>query len=87
MLPCFSKSLFGVECLGCGTQRALLLLFQGDFVGAFKMYPAIYTLILFFLFILLHFIDKTRNYSSYIKWFAIINGFIMITSYLIKINN
>lgn len=87
MIPCFSKSLFGVECLGCGTQRALVLLFQGDLIGAFKMYPAIYTLILFFLFIFLHFIDKARNYTSLIKWFAIINGFIMITSYLIKINN
>ena len=85
MLPCFSKSLFGVECLGCGTQRALLLLLEGDFIGAFKMYPAIYTLLLFFLFIFLHFIDRARNYTPYIKWFAIINGFIMITSYLIKL--
>lgn len=87
MIPCFSKTLFGVECLGCGTQRAFILILKGEFIAAFKMYPAIYTLIPFFLFISLHFIDKSRKYTSYIKWFAIINGIIMITSYLIKINN
>ncbi len=86
MIPCMSKTLFGIECLGCGTQRAFLLLLQGDFVGAFKMYPAIYTLVLFFSVIILHFIDKKRNYLSFIKWLAIANGVIMIVSYLIKIS-
>lgn len=85
MLPCMSKKLFGIECLGCGTQRSFVLLLKGEFVEAFKMYPAIYTLILFFIFIALHIVDKSRNYTYYIKWLAIINGIIMITSYIIKI--
>lgn len=87
MIPCFSKTLFGVECLGCGIQRSLLLLLKGDFVGAFKMYPAIYTLILFTFSIILNFTDKSRNYNKPIKWLALINGTIMIVSYLIKISN
>ncbi len=45
MLPCFSKRLFGMDCPGCGLQRSLVFLFSGDFLAAFKMYPAIYTLI------------------------------------------
>lgn len=45
MLPCFSKQLFGIDCPGCGLQRSVLLLFNGEFIAAFKMYPAIYTLI------------------------------------------
>ena len=44
MLPCLNKKLFGVDCLGCGIQRALSLLIHGEFIAAFKMYPAIYTL-------------------------------------------
>lgn len=84
MLPCFSKSLFGVECLGCGTQRALLLVFQGEFVAAFKMYPAIYTFILFFAFLSLHLIDKTRNYTKIVISLAILNALIMIISYSFK---
>lgn len=84
MIPCMNKTLFGVECFGCGTQRALLLLFQGDFIGAFKMFPAIYTTILFFLFVALHFIDKSRNYRSFLIIFAIVNAIIMVGSYFYK---
>lgn len=45
MLPCFTKKLFGFDCPGCGLQRALVSLFQGDFSAAWEMYPAIFTII------------------------------------------
>lgn len=45
MLPCLNKQLFGMDCPGCGLQRSVLLLFNGEFVAAFHMYPAIFTLI------------------------------------------
>lgn len=85
MLPCMNKKLFGVECLGCGTQRAITLLLKGEFLEAFYMYPAIYTLILLFGFLLLNFIDRGRNYHKIIISMAIINAAIMIISYFYKI--
>lgn len=84
MLPCMSKKLFGIECFGCGTQRAFVLLLQGEFVEAFKMYPAIYTLLLLFAFIFIHLIDKSRNYTKIITYLAIINVIIMVSSYFLK---
>ena len=39
MVPCINKKIFGVECLGCGMQRATALLFSGQFEAAFKIYP------------------------------------------------
>lgn len=48
MFPCMSKRYFGIDCLGCGFQRALVLLFQGKLEDAFYMYPAIYSMLLFF---------------------------------------
>ncbi|MBT8307949.1 MAG: DUF2752 domain-containing protein [Maribacter sp.] len=45
MLPCLNKKLFGIACPGCGAQRSISLLFQGEFVEAFQMYPATFTLI------------------------------------------
>lgn len=45
MLPCLNKKLFGLDCPGCGMQRSVDLLLHGEFVAAFKMYPAIFTLI------------------------------------------
>ena len=52
LLPCLNKQLFGLECPGCGLQRSVLLLFEGDFIGAFRMYPAIYPMMLLMIFLL-----------------------------------
>lgn len=87
MLPCMNKSLFGIDCLGCGTQRALLLVLKGEFVQAFYTFPAIYTTILFFVIIGLHFLDKARNYHKIIIFLAILNAIIMIISYFYKQTN
>lgn len=85
MLPCLSKKLFGIDCFGCGIQRAVLLLFQGEFEAAFYMYPAIYSMFLFFLFIGINFLDKTRNYHKIIVAFGIITAIMMVTSYFYKL--
>ena len=61
MLTCPSKKYLGVECLGCGAQRAVVLVFEGKFSEAFQMYPAVYTLLLFFFTLGLSFIDKKRK--------------------------
>ena len=52
MLPCLNKKLFGIDCLGCGLQRAIVLVFQGEFSAAFKMYPAVFTILLLAFFII-----------------------------------
>ncbi|QHN65270.1 DUF2752 domain-containing protein [Bergeyella cardium] len=84
MLPCLNKKLFGIECFGCGTQRAISLIFEGKFAEAFQMFPAIYTVLLFFGFIIINFIDKKRNYGNIIVGLAIINAIIMVVSYFIR---
>lgn len=87
MIPCLSKKLFGIDCLGCGTQRALVMLFHGDFVAAFHMFPAIYTTLLFCFFVFLNVVDKSRNYNRLLIVLAIVNVTIMIISYIYKITN
>jgi len=84
MLPCLNKSIFGIDCLGCGTQRAIVLIGQGEFVKAFYMFPAIYTLLLFFAAVILNFIDLSRNYHKIMIGLAITNAFIMVASYILK---
>ena len=80
-----NKQLFGVECPGCGTQRAIAFLLEGEFYEAFKMFPAIYTLAIFFVLLGLHLIDKKRNYSKLVIASAILNGAVIIIAYFIKI--
>lgn len=85
MIPCLNKKLFGLDCLGCGTQRAIVFILKGDFVAAFHQFPAIYTTLLFFAIVGLHFTDKSRNYHKLIVGLAILNGIIMIISYIYKL--
>jgi len=87
MLGCINKKIFGVECLGCGAQRAIALLFRGEFAAAFKMYPAIYTLLLLAGFLVFNFFVKMK-YSFQIKvGLVILNAIIIIIGYIIKMSN
>lgn len=87
MLPCLNKKLLGVECMGCGIQRSIALIFEGEFVAAFQIYPAIYSLITLFLFIGLNIFFKFKNSNKIISALAILTVATIITSYIIKITN
>ncbi|WP_413998809.1 DUF2752 domain-containing protein [Flavobacterium sp. W1B] len=84
MLPCLSKTLFGMECLGCGFQRALLLLLKGEFIASFQMYPAIYTSLLFLGFISFHFFYKRLFSQKIIFMMGMLNVIFMIAGYIYK---
>jgi hypothetical protein len=80
MLPCLSKQVFGIECPGCGIQRSIVFLMEGEFVAAFKMYPAIYPITLLFGFLAVdHFVR--------FKWSNSISIFLMVTSVLMILIN
>lgn len=86
LLPCMFKSLFGIDCIGCGIQRAILLFFNGEFVAAFEMYPAIYSTIVFLITLGLHLFEKKHTYHNWVIGSAIFNAIIMIIAYAIKMN-
>ncbi len=56
MLPCQTKAMLGFDCPGCGIQRSIQFLVNGELWQAFKMYPAIYPMIGFFLALLINLI-------------------------------
>ncbi|MBC2846800.1 DUF2752 domain-containing protein [Winogradskyella flava] len=85
MLPCLNKKYFGFECMGCGLQRSFALLLKGQFIEAFYMYPAIYTLIALFGFVFLNSFKNFKNGTRIIVILAILNVVVIITSYLLKL--
>jgi hypothetical protein len=85
MLPCLNKTLFGVECPGCGMQRSLSLIIQGEFIAAYKIYPAIYALIVLFLFIGLNIFFKFKNSNKIITILAILSILIILINYVYKL--
>lgn len=84
MLPCLNKEFLGVECPGCGLQRAVVLLFRGEFADAFYMYPAIYTLILLFVFLMADQLFTIR-YSNKISIVLMLSTvFLILTNFILK---
>ena len=84
MLPCLNKQLFGVDCLGCGAQRDLVLVFQGQFSAAFRMYPAIYTILILLIFLLINFFVNFKKAFLIKIGLIILNALIIIVSYYFK---
>ncbi|HET8753808.1 MAG TPA: DUF2752 domain-containing protein [Salinimicrobium sp.] len=87
MLPCLNKQLFGIDCLGCGAQRALLLVFQGEFYAAWKMFPAIYSILILLAFLTTNLFVKFK-YAFTIKiGLIILSAFIIGAGYIFKMSH
>jgi hypothetical protein len=84
MFPCLSKTLFGLECLGCGFQRSLVLLLRGEFSAAFQMYPALFTTLLFLGFVGFNFINRRFFSQKLLLAVILINVIFMIGGYIYK---
>lgn len=85
MIPCLNKSFLGVDCPGCGIQRSAIMVVQGDFAGAFEMYPAIFTLILMFGVIGINYFYKIKYGPKIIAGLAIVNVILILTNYFFKL--
>ena len=84
MLPCLNKKLFGMECMGCGLQRSVSLLLHGEFIAAFKMYPAIYPLLALLIYVLLNLKIKFTNAQKIIRILAITSIVLIVVNFILK---
>ncbi|WP_246296579.1 DUF2752 domain-containing protein [Winogradskyella vidalii] len=84
MLPCLWKQTFNIDCMGCGMQRSLSFILKGEFVAAFYMYPAIYTLIAMFTYLLFHLKFQYKNGHKIIFGLFLLNISIIVTSFITK---
>ncbi|MBT8281502.1 MAG: DUF2752 domain-containing protein [Muriicola sp.] len=85
MLPCLSKQVLGIDCPGCGIQRSVLFLIQGDFLAAFKMYPAIYPILGLFGFLLLDQFFKIKFANKISITLMITSVLLILINFLIKL--
>ncbi len=84
MLPCFTKKFLGFDCPGCGLQRSAALLLKGEFIAAFKMYPAIYGILVLLGFLTINNFYKIRHSNIVISSLLIITAATIITNYILK---
>lgn len=84
MLPCLNKKFLGFECMGCGLQRSFSLLLQGEFLASFKMYPAIYPLLLLLLVISINTLKPSKYNYKAIVILGIFTAAVMVVNFIIK---
>ena len=84
LLSCSWKQYLDQECMGCGMQRALILLLKGDLIGSFKMYPALFTLVIMFVYLALHLKFNYKKGHLILLYLFILNVIIILVNYLIK---
>lgn len=82
---CFYKKYFGIECPGCGMQRAFIELLKGNFTESLVLFPALIPTIIMITYLILHLIFKFDKGAQVLKILFIINTSIVVLSYIYKI--
>jgi hypothetical protein len=85
MLPCLNKQLLNIECMGCGFQRSLYALIQGDLLVAFNLYPAIYPLLFLFAAVGINLFHRFKNSGRIINVLAVVSVATIVLNFIIKL--
>lgn len=84
-LPCLFKAVFGIECPGCGFQRAVLLLLRGQIGASVCTWPALLPLLAFILLEILRISGLKKIPARLIKNTGFVCLIIILISYLLKL--
>jgi hypothetical protein len=86
LVPCPFKYLTGIDCPGCGFQRSVLALVQGDLHESFQLYPPAIPLLLFFAYGIADGFFKLDTKKEVVKktLFIVVGSMVMV-SYVIKL--
>ena len=84
-VSCFYKSVLGVECPGCGMQRAIIALLRGDLIESLRLYPALLPTIALLLFLIAHLFLNLKHGAKILLYLFIFNAAIIVFSYLYKL--
>lgn len=85
MLTCHWKATFGVECMGCGFQRSILALLEGDFLTSITLFPATIPLLFTFFYTIAHLIFKYKKGARNIVILFSFSAFLMLSNFIYKL--
>ena len=84
LLPCPTKFFFGVECPGCGMQRAIIELLRGNLVESIKLYPPLIPIMLMLVVLIINLKVNSAVWQKVLKYFFIANVAIILINYIFK---
>lgn len=85
LLSCPYKSIFGIDCPGCGMQRSFVALLRGEFRESFLLYPALLPVMFTLLLTFVHISFKLKDGARYIKYSFIITIGIVVGNYVLRL--
>ncbi|MDR2087042.1 MAG: DUF2752 domain-containing protein [Dysgonamonadaceae bacterium] len=85
LLTCPSKHFFHLDCPGCGFQRSIITLLEGDIAKSFQLYPATIPILTCFIFTALHIKFDFKYGAFVIKVLFILSVSTIVIFYLYKI--
>ena len=87
MLPCGFKQLTGHDCPGCGFQRSVVSLGEGNFTTSFEFYPPLALIFVLFFLLVMHLIFNLKHGAALLKWIFIGTSLSILVNYALKITN
>ena len=85
LIPCPFKYLTGIDCPGCGFQRSVIELIQGNIKQSFILYPPAIPILLLLAYYLFTCILKSKQQKNIqLKPLLIVVALIIMFSYTIK---
>jgi hypothetical protein len=84
LFSCFFKSLFWVECPGCGMQRSLIALLKGNIVESIHYHVALIPFIITILFLVIQLRVKHVDGGRWVMWAFIVTSGITILQFIIR---
>lgn len=87
MLSCPMKASTGIDCPGCGMQRAIIKLLEGDLQGSLQMNPSALPILFMLIFLMLHLKFQFKHGAKIITVLFILSTTIIIVNYIVKLTN
>jgi hypothetical protein len=84
MIPCVWRKYLGVECMGCGFQRSISLLWEGELFQSIAMFPAGIPMLLTLAFLVYHLMFKPVYGAKTLTVLFITTAFIMVTHFILR---
>jgi len=85
MLACSWKKRFGIECFGCGFQRSVIALIDGDITASLSLYPATIPILLTFIYTFTHLLFNYKKGARNIVFLFSFSVVLIVSNFIYKL--
>jgi hypothetical protein len=76
---------FGINCPGCGVQRAFIYLLKAEYVLSFTTYPPLLLFLFLHVFLISHLVFKFNKGAVYLKNIFIVTALAVLTNFIYRL--